>query len=122
MAADPQVLESLAFLYLAFGHGTDGTLTGEEMRSLADKLRTWAPEAELAEIGEVLKASVARYKASADKFADARQATTQLRGKLEGDQLKTILADLQAIAEADGEVSEREREFMAETAKAFGLV
>jgi tellurite resistance protein len=121
MAADKQVLESLAFLYLTFGHSTDGALTPDEMRELADKLRSWAPDAELSEIGEILKATVAKYKASEDKLGDAREATKALEGKLDNDKLRQILTDLEGIAAADGNVSDEEKQFIADTAKAFGL-
>ncbi|NVB37199.1 TerB family tellurite resistance protein [Pseudenhygromyxa sp. WMMC2535] len=121
MSADKQVLESLALLYLTFGHSTDGILSGEEMRALADKLRAWAPDAALGDIGELLKTTVATYKGAEDKLLTARGATEALQGKLEPDQLRTILADLEAIAAADGHVSAEEKQFIADTTRSFGL-
>lgn len=121
MAADTQVLESLAFLYLTFGHSTDGQLAADEMRLLATKLREWAPEAELADIGEVLRTTVDRYKASKDKLGGAREATASLEDKLDKEQLRKILTDLEALAAADGRVLEQEKAFIAETRKALGL-
>jgi len=119
MAADTQVLESLAFLYLTFGHSTDGTLTPEEMRSLAGKLREWAPNAELAEIGVLLKDAVATYRASDNKFGQARELTTGLRTKLDASQLSKVLADLESIAAADGNISPEEQSFIDETRRAL---
>ncbi|MFO7567531.1 MAG: TerB family tellurite resistance protein [Enhygromyxa sp.] len=115
MATDTQVLESLAFLYLAFGHSTDGTLAPEEMRALAGKLREWAPNVELGDIGELLKSAVATYKATSNKLGKARELTTALRGKLDDAQLSKVLADLEAIAAADGNVSVEEQAFIEET-------
>ena len=120
MSADQQVLESLAFLYLTFGHSTDGTLTKDEMNTLAGKLREWAPSAQLGDIGEILKTAVTRYKAANNKLAAARDARFSL-GALGSDQLRKILEDLQAIAAADGHISPEEQSFIAETAESFGL-
>jgi uncharacterized tellurite resistance protein B-like protein len=119
MAADTQVLESLAFLYLAFGHSTDGNLAPEEMRSLAGKLREWAPSVELGDMGELLKAAVATYKGTSNKLGRARELTATLRGQLDDSQLSKVLADLEAIAAADGNVSPEEQAFIDETRAAL---
>lgn len=120
MSADTQLLESLAFLYLTFGHSTDGTLTADEMRSLATKLREWAPASELGDIGTILRATVADYKAAEHKISKAREITQTLRGSLDVAQVSKILADLEEIAAADGHVSDEEKAFIAETREALG--
>jgi uncharacterized tellurite resistance protein B-like protein len=117
MAANPQVLESLAFLFFTFGQTTDGTLAPEEMRALAAKLREWAPEAELAQLGELLKATVVTYKNTPDKLGHARELTNGLRSQLDAEQLAKVVSDLEAIAEADGNVSAEERAFIEDTRK-----
>ena len=40
---------------------------------------------------------------------------------IDGEQAKTVLTDLQAIASADGEVSDAEQKFIADTAATFGI-
>lgn len=121
MSADTQVLESLAFLYLTFGHATDGQLAADEMRLLAAKLREWAPDTELGDIGDILKNTVARYKDAKDKLGEAREITASLKGTLDDDQLRRVLADLESLAEADGQVVEGEKAFIEETRKTLGL-
>ncbi len=120
---DPQALDALAFLYLTFGHSTDGTLTGDEIRALAQKLRDWSPETELVEVGELLKRTVAEYKGLGP---DARHARAQAGVELlveqtDADQRARVLADLQTIAAADGDVSDAEQAFIAELAERFGI-
>ena len=73
MSADTQVLESLAFLYLTFGHSTDGQLSADEMRTLAAKLREWAPDTELGDIGNILRSTVDAYKQADDKLTRASE-------------------------------------------------
>lgn len=121
MSAQSQVLESLAFLYLTFGHTTDGQLSADEMRVLAAKLREWAPEAELGDIGEILRSTVERYKVVKDKLGAAREITQTLKGLLDDEQLRQVLADLESLAEADGQVVPQEKAFIEETRKALGL-
>lgn len=121
MSADTKVLEPLAFLYLTFGHSTDGELGGDEMRALAGKLREWAPEVELGDLGQLLKDSVAKYKSSGDKLGDAKAAGAALKGALDSEALGRVLADLESLAAADGQVVEAEREFIEQTRKDFGL-
>jgi uncharacterized tellurite resistance protein B-like protein len=121
MSADTQVLESLAFLYLTFGHTTDGQLSADEMRVLAAKLREWAPESELGDIGEILRGTVERYKQAKDKLGEARKITLELKGLLDDEQLGHVLADLESLAEADGQVVPQEKAFIEETRKALGL-
>jgi uncharacterized tellurite resistance protein B-like protein len=121
MSAHTQVLESLAFLYLTFGHTTDGQLSADEMRVLAAKLREWAPESELGDIGEILRGTVERYKLVKDKLGEAREITLMLKGTLDDEQLGHVLADLESLAEADGQVVPQEKAFIEETRKALGL-
>jgi len=123
--SDPDViLDALCFLYLTFSHATDGELTAEEMRAVAGKIREWAPQAPLADIGAILKHSVASYKALPNRQARCEQASAcaiTLRDNVSFDSLYTVLRDLQAIAEADGNVSEEEKNFIADIADKFGV-
>ena len=114
-------LSSLAFLYLTFSHATDGSLSIEEMRTLAEKVKAWAPGAELSEIGEVIQGAVADYKqvAASDRLTAARERATALASFADAAARARIVADLEAIAEADGEVSGGERTFIDELKAQF---
>jgi len=121
MPADTKLLESLAFLYLTFGHSTDGSLPAEEMRALADKLRARSPDIELPVLGELLKGAVSKYTQTTDRLATAKGMTSDLAAVLDKSELRTILDDLEAIANADGEISDAEQEFITDTARVFGV-
>jgi tellurite resistance protein len=120
---DPQALDALAFLYLTFGHSTDGTLTGDEMRALAEKLRDWSPDTGLGDVGELLKRTVAEYKAlSVDaRHARAESCAERIATSTDAVQRVQVMADLRTIAAADGNVSAEEQAFMAGLADRFGL-
>lgn len=112
-------LKALAFLLLTFGHSTDGQLSMDEMRALADRLKARAPEAELDELAEVIKAAVSEYKtlpSTADKLARARQYTDALRQAASGQDVQDVLADLREVASADGTISAEEQKFIDDVA------
>jgi len=123
-SAQNPLASALAFLYLTFGQATDGTLTSEEMRTLAAKLGKRAPDLKLEDLGHVLRDTVSAYKAIGsreEKIEQALRYATMLRDAVDEKMRHAILGDLAAIADADGEVSEHERTFIVQTAEALGV-
>ena len=120
---DPSLLAALAFVFVAFAHGTDGLLTNAEMRTLAVRMREWAPGLSLEATGDLLRQTVADYGAlpSALKTEQAAQCTEQLGYALPEAQRTKVLADLQAIAGADGVTSPAESQFIERVAQRFGV-
>lgn len=119
-----ELTHALAFLYIAAGQATDGTLTADEMRTLAAKLQRRAPELSLEQLGTVLRDTVASYKAIAsldEKLDRANACAEQLRDACDGAMRRAIVDDLRAIAEADGSVSDDEVAFIDTIAATLGL-
>jgi uncharacterized tellurite resistance protein B-like protein/tRNA A-37 threonylcarbamoyl transferase component Bud32 len=121
IAAAVRWLSPIAYLFVAFAHGTDGVLTTEEMRTLADRLRRWAPQIGLDGIGYVLRDAVTHYRNTAAQPAVLAQVRSTLTGTLAPAQRMQVVNDLREIASADGRISEAEQRFVSETARAFGL-
>lgn len=115
------LLGDLAYLFVAFAHGSDGVLTNDEMRSLADRLRGWAPKLGLPELGQLLSRVVGEYGRfpAALKTAETRHSTEFLGFRLSDAQRAKLLADLQTIAAADGQVGPGELRFMQALAQSF---
>lgn len=106
---------ALAFLYLASAQATDGTLTPDEMRTLAGKLQKRAPALTLDDLGAVLRQTVDAYKAIGsrdEKLHRARSYAALLRDAVDEPMRRAIVEDLRAIAEADGSVSADETAFI----------
>ncbi len=121
MAADT---DAIAFLYLTFAHATDGALSGEEMRTLAEKLRGWRPDAGLDVIGEQIKATVARYKGLAgreQRVAAATRHADALASSLSVAERQRVLDDLQAIADVDGGTADEEQAFLSAVRAKLGV-
>lgn len=113
---DASTLQSLAYLYIAFGHATDDELSTDEMRTLASHLQAWVPDESLDAVGEALKGAMAAYRTPPnrrDKIAGALERAKSLAASLPAEQLPKIHEDLQAIAAADGNVSDEETKMMA---------
>jgi uncharacterized tellurite resistance protein B-like protein len=116
-----QALAPIAYLFVAFAHGTDGVLTNAEMRALADRLRRWGPQVGLDGIGHVLREAVLGYRRAANKVAALGHCRAQLAASFQPASLTQLVGDLREIASADGRISEAEQQFVSDTAKAFGL-
>jgi uncharacterized tellurite resistance protein B-like protein/tRNA A-37 threonylcarbamoyl transferase component Bud32 len=121
LGLDPARLATLAYLFVAFAHGTDGVLTNTEMRVLADRLRAWGPQLSLEHVGGILREAVATYGRAANKPGQLRDSRTALRAWFTPDQHARVIADLREIAIADGRFDVAEQQFIDETARAFGL-
>jgi serine/threonine protein kinase/uncharacterized membrane protein YebE (DUF533 family) len=121
LALEPARLTTLAYLFVAFAHGTDGVLTSSEMRALADRLRAWAPQLSLEQIGGILREAVASYGRTPNKPVQLRDSRTALRAWFTPDQHARVIADLREIAIADGHFDAAEQQFIDETARALGL-
>lgn len=114
---------ALAFLYIAAAQATDGTLTPEEMRTLAAKLQERAPALSLDELGAVLRQTVADYKSIGsveEKLERAQGHARALRDTADETLRRAIVDDLLAIAQADGSVSDEEVSFMGAIAATLG--
>jgi uncharacterized tellurite resistance protein B-like protein len=124
MSTQAELTHALAFLYIAAGQATDGTLTADEMRTLAGKLQQRAPELSLDELGTVLRQTVDAYKAigSLEVKLDRAHAHAQtLRDAVDEKLRRAIVTDLEAIARADGTVAEEEVAFIRAIAGVLGV-
>lgn len=119
-----ELTQALAFLYIAAAQATDGTLTPDEMRTLASKLQERAPELSLDDLGVVLRQTVGTYKAIGtveEKLERAHAHAQMLRDTIDESLRQGIVDDLLAIARADGRVSDEEVAFIGTIAMKMGL-
>ncbi len=115
------LLADLAYLYVAFAHGTDGVLTNAEMRTLATKLRGWAPSLGLDRLGELLRRIVGEYGvlSSALETEQMHSSAEQLGVCLGEAERARVLEDLRAIVAADERLVEREQQFITHVGECF---
>ncbi|MCA9654741.1 MAG: TerB family tellurite resistance protein [Myxococcales bacterium] len=124
MSDQVQLAQALAFLYLTFGHVTDGVLTPEEMRTLAARVHERVPSLPQETIALVLRQIVDLYKtmgSAEQKLAAARDQAHQLRHHVDDATRSAIMGDLVEIAKADGFVSDEELAFIDELSTTLGV-
>jgi serine/threonine protein kinase/uncharacterized tellurite resistance protein B-like protein len=119
--ADARALAPIAHLFVAFAHGTDGVLSTVEMRTLADRLRRWAPQVGLDGVGNVLREAVAHYRQISHDPGHVDRLRSALAAQFPPASLMQLVADLREIGMADGDISDNEQRFLTDTARAFGL-
>jgi uncharacterized tellurite resistance protein B-like protein len=118
---DPK-LDAIAFLYLTVAHTADGAVSGDEMRTLANGVRAWDPDASLETIGDVLKRTVERYRSlpgTDERLAEADRLAKTLAGNLTPEQRSTVLDGMREIAAADGQVTDDETAVIERIGAAF---
>ena len=123
MSDQVQLAQTLTFLYLTFGHVTDGVLTSEEMRTLAAKVHEKVPSLSQDEMAQVLRQIVDLYKtmgSDEEKLDAARNQALQLRYHMDDAMCRAVMADLVAIAKADGFVSDEELALIDELSGTLG--
>lgn len=114
-------LRSLAFLYLAMGHGTDNYLSGAELDAITDRLHARYPGLDRAAVQDVVGEAIAVYMESENFSGTAMDRIASIRDGLSPRQRKAILDDLLAVAEADGVVLKNERSLLASLAESWEL-
>jgi hypothetical protein len=110
-----RTLYALAVLYLACSHATDGELAQTEVDAVGARLKAWAPEKSAREIGDRLARALEVYRSELARVGQAQQArasATVVRREVPEARWPEIIADMRAIAEADGIVTEGEDEVL----------
>jgi len=114
-------LRSLAFLYLAMGHGTDNYLSGAELDAITDRLHARYPGHDRAEVQDVVGEAMAVYMEADDVVDTATKLIISLRDDLSTKQRQAVLDDVLAVAEADGVVLQNERTLLTSLAECWNV-
>jgi uncharacterized tellurite resistance protein B-like protein len=114
-------LRSLAFLYLAMGHGADNYLSAAELEAITDRLHSRYPDLERAAVQDVVGEAMVVYMESEDVISAATDMIISLRSSLQPKQRRVILEDLLAIAQADGVLLKNERSLLASLAESWEI-
>lgn len=123
MSEHVQLAQTLAFLYLTFGHATDGVLTAEEMTTLGDRVRARVPALSSDEVARVLRQIIDLYGTLGSveqRLSTARAQALQVRQYVDLETRRAIMGDLVEIAKADGYVSDEELALIDELSATFG--
>lgn len=113
------LLHQQAFLYLALAHGADGYLSDVELRAVVQRLADRRPGLPFAAVQDVVMEALDAYTRADDPFGQATRHVEALRRRLGPAERAALVEDLQAIAQADGLVMQREEGLLHRLAHAW---
>ncbi|MCC6549671.1 MAG: TerB family tellurite resistance protein [Ignavibacteriaceae bacterium] len=115
-------LKNIGYLYLAFAHLTDSELSEKELNEILKQLRKYTAEFSETEFERFLEETMRWYNDTADSRVEMVQ---MIAGKIHyevDDVLKeSFLKDLVAIAKADDDFIEAEKNLINTLSNAWGL-
>ncbi|GMU86373.1 MAG: hypothetical protein AMXMBFR48_16150 [Ignavibacteriales bacterium] len=115
-------LKNIGYLYLAFAHLTDSELSEKELNEILKQLRKYTAEFSEAEFDRFLEETMRWYNDTADNRVEMVQ---MIAGKIhyEVDNVlkESFLKDLVAIAKADDDFIEAEKNLINTLSNAWGL-
>ncbi|MCB9751114.1 MAG: TerB family tellurite resistance protein [Myxococcales bacterium] len=118
------ILHELGFLFLACGTVADGELVPEELVVMAARLKRWIAWRRDVRVVEVVEEAGRVYDqhASDDEILRAVDRCAHALGeRLSAGARQRVIADLAAIARADGVVRDGEVRFLARVMRGFGM-
>ncbi|HEY8375621.1 MAG TPA: TerB family tellurite resistance protein [Nannocystis sp.] len=121
---DPSALHILAFVYLTFSHVTDGELSSEEIDTIARVLHGWLPDAPSDAIARVLVETAAWVNSipgDDERLSQAEAYAHLMKEQMNDKQRAAVLVNLIELARADGKITAREEQFIANLTKILGL-
>ena len=123
-AASPELLHSLAFVFLACSKLPDGDVDVAEQGAIVSRLLTWLSVGDEDAATEALKKAVSAYQTipSTDEVLRQLVGHAEFLGQhLTPEQCQKVVTDLIAIVEADGVVLVSESDFVLATARSLGV-
>ncbi len=110
-ADDWTLLHDIGFVYVILAHSTDGDLSRPELDEIVQRMAGWQPDWDEEQIRVVLRQVLTQY-GSAPGAEAIHRSLASIRHRLPVVQRLALIDDLYAIAEADGQVLDAEREMI----------
>jgi uncharacterized tellurite resistance protein B-like protein len=121
---DPETLDAIGLLFLVCSHGVDAQLEEPERDLIVHKVAGRLAAVTERTVYEAVRRALVIYKdpaSQADLGAKVRATAAMLATAMAEAERRILLQDLAEVACADGVLTEPERSFVGEVARAFGL-
>ena len=112
------LIHELAFLFLVVAHVANNELSESEIAVILERLQEWQPDLSPEEAREIVRSSLQVY-AEGEQEELIRDSMTTLKNALPDVQRLAVLDDLHCVAQADGNLSDRERDLITSMARAW---
>ena len=114
------LIHELAFLFLVVAHVANNEITEDEINVILERLQGWQPDLEPEEAREVVRSSLQVY-VEGEQDVLIRDSMTTLKKALPDVQRLAVLDDLHCVAQADGKVTDNERDLITSLARAWDV-
>ena len=114
------LIHELAFIYIVVAHSAHNELTSEKIDAILGRLHEWQPNRSDEEIRDVLRRALQVYADDPEQTL-IEDSVESLKQALPPVQRLTVLDDLNVVAQADGGLTDTERELIMNLARAWDL-
>jgi uncharacterized tellurite resistance protein B-like protein len=114
------LIHELAFLYIVVAHSSDDNLSSDEIELILDQLSSWQPDSSREDLRTIFRRALQVY-ADEPEQSLIQGSVEALKDALALVQRLTALDDLRTVAEADGEITDVERELIMNLAQAWDV-
>lgn len=114
------LIHELAFLYIIVAHSADDDLSSDEIDLILDRLQDWQPERDLDDVRDIFRRALQVY-AEGPSQSLIEGSVGALKEALALVQRLTALDDLRTVAQADGPLTDTERELLLNLAHAWDV-
>lgn len=114
------LMHDVVMMYLIVAHSSDSDLSEQEIDAMQERLQDWEPGLSVEEIRSVVREALQLYAKEPDEEM-LRQSIFSIRDVMPLVQRLAVLNDLVYIAEADGSITETERELIGSLARHWNL-
>ena len=115
------LLHSIAYVLVAFAHGTDGRLVESEQGAIWRQLSARAEAHDLKDVEAALQIAVREYTTCSgqERIEHLQTHVETLRGLLDESERREVIEQLRAVAQSDGDLSPSEDEFICAVRNLF---
>ncbi|PSQ95720.1 MAG: TerB family tellurite resistance protein [Bacteroidetes bacterium SW_9_63_38] len=114
------LIHELAFLYIIVAHSADDDLSTKEIELILDRLQDWQSTLDEDELREVFRRALQVY-AEGPGNSLVEGSVGALKEALPLVQRLTVLDDLRAVAQAEGPLTDTDRELLLNLARAWDI-
>jgi uncharacterized tellurite resistance protein B-like protein len=114
------LIHELAFIYIAVGHSAHNELSPGKIEAILGRLHEWQPNRSEEQTRDVLRRALQVYADDPEQTL-IEDSVESLKEALPPIQRLTVLDDLNVVAQADGGLTDTERELIMNLARAWDL-
>ncbi len=114
------LLHDIGLLAIAVAHGSTGSLSGGEIDKMVERLRGWRMDLDDDDVRDIIRSAIGAYR-DGELRDEIHRSAQSVKERLPHAMRLIVLHDIIAVAEADGQMNEAERDMIGSLAQAWQL-